>query len=725
MKRNYALSLLLAVVLAVSLSGLLNPFTVLADNGFADKVFDIVEITDLHGNIVGPAGEPVAAVMAANLKALRAANPNRTLIVSGGDNYQGAAISNLTYGIPVMKALNAMGIDASALGNHEFDWGLDKVTGINGSSTAAQYPILCANLVRKNDAFTPVFSPYKIFSLDGVKVAVIGGITERAARSVTAANFSGYAVLNDVDCINKYARQARNNGAQIVIALLHGGDNFNKGASGPIVDIAHELVGVDAVLGGHTHTVAQTMVANAEGKNIPLEIGSYNGKGYIDLKLTWHADGSISSSNATSAYIAEDTVSTAYPYGYMASSPVLDDTVKQIVADAIAEEERILNEELGSTPITLTRQPADSPFGDSTAGNWAADVTRTAGSARIGFQSNGRLCCDIPQGNITRSTIYQFMPFDDEIITCAMTGAQLKTILEEAVMDNGKGIQVSGLKFVYDPDKPSLSRVVSISLSDGKPIDMEDRVKAYKVAISDYIAGGTDTSPKDGFTFASQSSNIADTHIVFRNALVKAIKSAGSNGISASIEKRVQNIQTASPVKPPIITNITDIAGTWAEANINSLVKVGAISGYPDGSFKHDKTITRAEFASLMVKAFNLKAENGKVFMDTAQHWARDYIATANALGIASGYGGSAFGPDDHVTREQMAAMIVKAAKLATLTSGKSFTDDSQISPWAKSAVITASGNQIMAGYPNGTFIPQGATTRAEAVTVVVKALKW
>lgn len=182
--------------------------------------------------------------------------------------------------------------------------------------------------------------------------------------------------------------------------------------------------------------------------------------------------------------------------------------------------------------------------------------------------------------------------------------------------------------------------------------------------------------------------------------------------------------KTVIPADTAPIINLNDIAGIWAESNITALVKAGAISGYPDGSFKPDSTITRAEFAVVLVKAFKLEAKNGKVFSDTNNHWAKDYIATANAFGIVNGYSDMAFGPDDPITREQMAAMIVKAAKLEIITSGKSFNDNSQISSWAKSAVTTARERNIISGYPDNRFCPQNNATRAEAVTVVVNALK-
>src|SRR5665647_1199514 len=167
----------------------------------------------------------------------------------------------------------------------------------------------------------------------------------------------------------------------------------------------------------------------------------------------------------------------------------------------------------------------------------------------------------------------------------------------------------------------------------------------------------------------------------------------------------------------------TDINGHWAQSQIENLTAQNIISGYPDGTFKPDKTITRAEFATVLVKAFKLETKNGKVFNDTANHWAKDYIATANAFGIANGYSNNIFGPNDGISREQMAVMIVKAAGLETLATGKVFSDDSKISAWAKNAVNIASGNNLISGYPDNTFKPQGSATRAEAAIVINNAI--
>ncbi|NMA63727.1 MAG: S-layer homology domain-containing protein, partial [Syntrophomonadaceae bacterium] len=175
---------------------------------------------------------------------------------------------------------------------------------------------------------------------------------------------------------------------------------------------------------------------------------------------------------------------------------------------------------------------------------------------------------------------------------------------------------------------------------------------------------------------------------------------------------------------PPTPVVLTDIAGHWAEASIKALVDKGAIAGYPDQTFKPNRTITRAEFAKVLVKAFELEAKDGKVFEDTASHWAKDDIATANAHGIIKGYSDQKFGPNDLITREQVAVMVTRAANLTASDQAPVFTDSAEISDWAQEAVASAAEAGIINGYPDGSFQPQGNATRAEAATIIMRAIK-
>jgi hypothetical protein len=181
------------------------------------------------------------------------------------------------------------------------------------------------------------------------------------------------------------------------------------------------------------------------------------------------------------------------------------------------------------------------------------------------------------------------------------------------------------------------------------------------------------------------------------------------------------NVQDTLLEEPEV--TIKDIKGHWAEEDITKLENRKIISGYPDGNFWPDRPITRAEFAVALVKAYGLSLTEGTKFEDSSNHWAKDYIATANAYNIVSGYNDDSFGPDDHITREQMAVMINNAAKFDADGMPITFMDKEDISEWAKNAVERVASNQLINGYPDGTFKPKQSTTRAEALTVIAKAL--
>jgi len=187
--------------------------------------------------------------------------------------------------------------------------------------------------------------------------------------------------------------------------------------------------------------------------------------------------------------------------------------------------------------------------------------------------------------------------------------------------------------------------------------------------------------------------------------------------------KNTSSSSTSITITPTVI-NFIDIQNHWAKVYIEELVRRGAISGYPDGTFKPDNNITRAEFATILVRSLKLTVQSGKVFNDTAYHWAKDYISTAYAAGIIQGYDNDTFGPDDLITREQMAVMVARAFKLASADTELSFWDKNDISSWAVEAIKSCVRDGIINGYPDGSFVPKGYATRAEAAKVIVKALE-
>lgn len=171
----------------------------------------------------------------------------------------------------------------------------------------------------------------------------------------------------------------------------------------------------------------------------------------------------------------------------------------------------------------------------------------------------------------------------------------------------------------------------------------------------------------------------------------------------------------------------TDIQGHWAQNTINKWVDKGDISGYPDGTFRPNNMITRAEFVVLVNNAMGYTKSGYAYFSDVPSHyWGKNAIQTGVAAGYISGDGNGIFRPNDPVTRQEAAAMISRILDLKQNESrAYRYTDSYAISNWAKGVVGAVSDAGIMAGYPDGSFGPNRVLTRAEAVLALDKTVNY
>jgi len=452
------------------------------------KTFDFVEITDFHGNLQASGklsdGTPITqergSVLAKRIKDIKAANPD-TVILSGGDMFQGTPLSNVLKGQPVIDMMKNIGFDAMALGNHEYDWGIDSVIDTNNAVLkGTTIPVLAANVYDKTTGKPVSYTkPYVIIERDGVKIGIIGIVDNKEFPTIIMPSLIKDVEFKDpVPIVNNLAQQLRSDGAQIVVVLAHMGavtDKKTGETTGNLVDFAKQVKGVDAIFGGHTHTIVTTKV-----NGIPVGVANNAGMGYIDLKITLNSDGTVT---------AGDMVYNDDYNLYNTNTPVVDQEVQSIIDKAVEDAGPLFKQVIGVADIDLTRTQSANPYGDSILGNWTSEVTKDAVNADFGFGNNGGLRIDIPKGDITVGTMYTLMPFDNTIVTMSMTGAQIKIVLEQAVQDGGKGIQVAGLTFKYDPSKPSMKRVFDMKKSDGTPIDMNAK---YLVATNSFMGTGGD-----------------------------------------------------------------------------------------------------------------------------------------------------------------------------------------------------------------------------------------
>jgi 2',3'-cyclic-nucleotide 2'-phosphodiesterase/3'-nucleotidase/5'-nucleotidase len=517
------------------------------------KTFDFIEITDFHGYLQNSAKlsdgtaivEQRAAVLAKQIKEIKSVNPN-TIVFSGGDMFQGTPLSNVLKGRPVIEMMNSIGFDAMALGNHEYDWGIEAVMNTRTATLkGSSIPVLAANVYdKKTNRPVSYVKPYILLNKGGIKIGVIGIVDNiEFPTSIMPAYIQDVDFKDPLPIVNTLAQQLRNKGAQIVIVLAHMGASREPGTgvfSGHLIDLADKVQGVDAILGGHTHTVVTVY-----RHGIPVGIAGNYGQGYLDLKMTVDANGKVKSGELT------------YYDGfnlYNTPKPIVDSAVQLIVNRAVKDVGTEFNKVIGTAVSDLTRSQSAKPFGDSVLGNWTADITRKAVNADFGFVNNGGLRCDIPKGDITVGLMFQFMPFDNTIVTLKMTPAQIKTLLEQAVQDNGKGIQLSGLSFTYDPAKPSMQRVVAMKTTDGKPLDDHH---SYLVATNNFMGAGGDGFL--AFTDPAVAKTYRDSYKLARDVYIDAVRTqkqvaAGVDGRIAPANKGQTVIQPVDnkniPVKP-------------------------------------------------------------------------------------------------------------------------------------------------------------------------------
>ncbi|MFF2483773.1 Ig-like domain-containing protein [Paenibacillus sp. NPDC058071] len=181
------------------------------------------------------------------------------------------------------------------------------------------------------------------------------------------------------------------------------------------------------------------------------------------------------------------------------------------------------------------------------------------------------------------------------------------------------------------------------------------------------------------------------------------------------------------PTDTTVGIQFSDIAGHWAEASIKQAVSKGIVTGYTDGTFRPNATVTRAEFAVMLMNVIKPQGDGAELnFFDTAGigDWAKKAIAQAVQAGILKGYEDGSFRPNAEVTRAEMAVMLANALGQAIEAGAATgFADDKKIPAWAKDSVAYVQQAGVVKGNGNNQFVPQGHTTRAEAVTVLLNML--
>ena len=461
------------------------------------------------------------------MKQREAQNPN-TLLVHAGDAVGASSpVSALLQDEPTITLLNELGFDVGTVGNHEFDEGVAEMMRlINGGShpktvdkygsfTGANFPYVAANVV---DSATnkPILEPYHIEQVNGVPIGFIGVALTDTPNIVMPSGVAGLKFTDEAEAINKYSAELKEQGVETIIVLAHNPSKSNNDGSNPseeLVDIANKVDDeVDVLFGGHNHAYTNTTV---DGK---LLVQSYSyGTAFSDVDLVINPE--TKDVESKKAEIVTTYRNNITP----------DAKIKQMLDTYVADVGPILNEVIGTTPAPITR--TTNAAGESALGNMIADAMRTQTGTDFAFMNPGGVRADMDAGEITWKEAFTVQPFGNDLVKMTVTGADIKTLLEQQWGSKVRIMPISGLKVAYDDSRAAGDRIVSMVKNDGTPIELS---QSYTITVNNYMADGG-----DGYTvLAGITNRMID--VVDLEAFVNYIKAKGI--VEPKIEDRVTKL---------------------------------------------------------------------------------------------------------------------------------------------------------------------------------------
>jgi 5'-nucleotidase len=511
-----------AAVLALSLAGV----TVVASPAHAADPVDIqlLNINDFHGRI-----DANTTKFATTVENLRAANPN-TLFLSAGDNI-GASLfaSNVQQDAPTIDVLNALGLQTSAVGNHEFDKGAADLTGRVNDRAAWSY--LGANVYTKGTT-TPALPEYDTFEVGGVTVGVIGVVTQETATAVSPGGIANLDFGDPVVAVNRVAGQLTdsnpaNGEADVIVAEYHEGADGGEpgstlaaevarnGGATAFADIVNDTAAsVDVIFTGHTHSAYawDAPVPGSSSTRPIVQTGSY-GANIGQVELTYDPD-----TDEVTAYTGANVARVATANE---SLPKVAQ-VKTIVDAALAQAAKVGNQVVGSQTGDITTAftggsyvngryaggTRDDRASESTLGNLVAQALLAppaASSADFSVTNPGGLRAELiaagntagspanTDGVITLAEAASVLTFANTLSLVEMTGAEIDLLFEQQWPTSDRRTQLKlsasdNLRLTVDPTRAAGDRVTSIRL-DGELIDP---AATYTVSTLTFLAAGGD-----------------------------------------------------------------------------------------------------------------------------------------------------------------------------------------------------------------------------------------
>lgn len=493
----------------------------------------LLAINDFHGNLAPPAlagDRPAggAAVLAAYLEDAEREAPGRSLIVHAGDQVGAAPpATRLLASEPGIEFLNLMAGDGcptgrathfyaaryrredpdrcnviGTLGNHEFDLGVDEIRRLleGGQAKDGPYletpwrgsrvPYVCAN-VRERRSGKLLLPPYAVVVLDGVPIGIVGAVLRDTPSIVPAWAARDVEFLDEASSINRAVRELERQGVHAIIVTIHQGFTPVRRDGvleylGPLRNIVARLdAGVGVVISGHTHQFTNVLLPNRARRPVLVTQAYAFGVAYADIELDVDRDrDEIVYKSARIVPTWRDAGPGLHP----------DEAVDRLVSEADAFVAPRVGRVIATLPRPLTR--AVTAAGESVLGDLVADAQRSVTQADIAMMNPGGLRSDLRSGPLTWGDILTLHPFGNRLMTLELTGRQIADVLEQQWPRRRDALprvlEVSGIRYVWDPARSPGHRIVELCDDGGRPLD---RDRAYRVTVNDFLAGGG-----DGFT---------------------------------------------------------------------------------------------------------------------------------------------------------------------------------------------------------------------------------
>ncbi len=543
---------------------------------------NLLTINDFHGRI-----DTNTVKFAGTVEQLRAAdgaNGANTLLVGAGD-FIGASLfaSAVAKDQPTIDVMNELGLNVSAVGNHEFDQGWEDLRNrVIAGGTNATWDYLGANVYEAGTT-TPALPEYHVYDVAGVRVGVIGAVTVETPTLVSPAGVATLDFGDPVDAVNRVADELTdgdpsNGEADVLVASFHeGAPDGSKTleqnvAVGPaFAEIVNDVSPkVAAIVTGHTHQAyayEAPWPGNA-GKTRPIiQTGSYGANvGHITLSIDPTSKSVLDSTvaNQPRTTDADQTLIDTYP-----RVKAIDKTVTA----ALKYAETIGNDPVGSvtTDITTATLPADTTSSvcsttgvarddrasESTLGNLVASALLDrlsepeVGGAQIAVVNPGGLRADLcyaPDGVITYAEANGVLPFVNNLGTTTLTGAQVKTMLEQQWQLDANGnvptrpyLQLGlskNVTYTYDPKAQQNHHITSVTV-DGKPLDP---TADYRIGTFSFLLAGG-----DNFRVIAQGTNTKDSGLIDRDAWIAYLDD--HQGLSPNFARHAVAV-TGQPTSP-------------------------------------------------------------------------------------------------------------------------------------------------------------------------------